>query len=127
MPRQELTEEVKADLKAIQLRNFIYPNRFYKSSDFKKLPKYFQIGTIVADKNEPQSHRLTKKEQKGSLAEQFLRDDQNKMFSKRKYEKLNEKSRRMGDKKLRLKMNKNKHRLANKFKSKDGNKKRGGK
>ena len=69
MPKQELTEELKADLRAIQLRNFIYPNRFYKSTDLKKLPKYFQIGTVVSDKNEPQNMRLTKKEQKGSIAE----------------------------------------------------------
>jgi hypothetical protein len=31
MPKVELTEELKADLKALQLRNFIYPNRFYKT------------------------------------------------------------------------------------------------
>ncbi len=41
MPQPEITDEVRADLKAIQLRNFIYPNRFYKSNDSKKLPKYF--------------------------------------------------------------------------------------
>ena len=38
MPKVELTEEIKADLKAIKLRNFIYPNRFYKSNDSNKLP-----------------------------------------------------------------------------------------
>jgi hypothetical protein len=37
----ELTEELKADLKALKLRNYIYPNRFYKTSDSKKLPKFF--------------------------------------------------------------------------------------
>ena len=39
MPRvTELTEEMKADLKALKLRNFIYPSRFYKTNDSKKLP-----------------------------------------------------------------------------------------
>ena len=75
MPKVELTEELKADLKALQLRNFIYPSRFYKTNDSKKLPQYFQIGTIVTDKNDMRTARLTKKEAKGSLAQQFLRDD----------------------------------------------------
>ena len=75
MPKVELTEELKADLKALQLRNFIYPSRFYKTNDSKKLPQYFQIGTIVTDKNDMRTERLTKKEAKGSLAQQFLRDD----------------------------------------------------
>lgn len=38
MPKVEMTEELKADLRALQLRNFIYPNRFYKTNDSKKLP-----------------------------------------------------------------------------------------
>ena len=41
MSKQELTEEVKRDLRTIQLRNLIYPNKFYKSNDSKKLPQYF--------------------------------------------------------------------------------------
>lgn len=41
MSRVELTEEVKADLRAIKLRNQIFKDRFYKSSDFKKLPEFF--------------------------------------------------------------------------------------
>jgi len=63
----------------------------------------------VEDKNAPLNHRLTNKEKKGSLAEQFLRDDEAKAFSKRKYEKINERLRRMGDKKKKLKINKKKH------------------
>lgn len=122
MPKQELTEEVKADLRAIQLRNFIYPNRFYKSTDLKKLPKYFQIGTVVADKNEPQNMRLTKKEQKGSIAEQFLREDNEKMFSKRKYEKVNDRLRRMGEKKRKFKINKIKAKAASRAKGKESGK-----
>lgn len=60
------------------------------------------------------TERLTKKEAKGSLAQQFLRDDEAKGFSKRKYEQTNERLRRMGEKKRRLKLGKAK----NKFKSK---------
>jgi hypothetical protein len=46
---------------------------------------------------------LTKKEKKKSLAEQFLADDQAENFSKKKYEGLSEKKRRVGLKKRVLK------------------------
>jgi hypothetical protein len=124
MPKVELTEELKADLKALKLRNFIYQNRFYKSNDSKQLPTYFQIGTIVTDKNDMRTERLTKKEAKGSLAEQFLKDDEARGFSKRKYEKVNERTRRMGEKKRRMKINREKYNRHNRFKTgrKDGKK-----
>lgn len=122
MPKVELTEELKADLKALKLRNFIYPNRFYKTNDSKKLPQYFQVGTIVTDKNDMRTERLTKKEAKGGLAQQFLKDDEARQFSKRKYEKVNDKLRRMGEKKKRMKINKERFKRANRFKS--GDKKR---
>ena len=41
MAKVELTEEIKADLQALKLRNMIYSNRFYKTNDSKKLPQYF--------------------------------------------------------------------------------------
>ena len=117
MPKVELTEELKADLRALKLRNYIYPNRFYKTPDSKNLPQYFQIGTVVTDKNDMRTERLTKKQAKGSLAEQFLKDDQAGGFSKRKYEMVNDRNRRMGDKKKNYKMNKAKFRRNNKFKA----------
>ena len=114
MPKVELTEELKADLRAIKLRNFIYPNRFYKANDTNKLPTYFQIGTIVTDKSDTRMDRLTKKEAKGSIAQQFLKDDEANNFSKRKYEKTNDRLRRMGNKKQQLKGFKAKNKFKNK-------------
>ena len=109
MKRVELTEELKADLRALRMRNQLFSDRFYKTNDSKKLPEYFQIGTIVDDPRNL-GGRLTKKERKGTLAQQFLGDDQANGFSKRKYEQLNEKKRRMGDKKKRITLNKKKSR-----------------
>jgi len=101
MKKVELTEEVKADLRAIKLRNQIFAKNHYKGNDYKKLPEYFQIGTVVDDSTYKGGNkdRLTKKQRKGTIAEQFLMDDQDNGFSKRKYESINEKKRRMGDKK----------------------------
>jgi hypothetical protein len=71
MPKVELTEEIKADLRAIKLRNQIFKDRFYKSSDSKKLPEYFQIGTVVDDPRAEggNSGRLTKKQRKSTIAQ----------------------------------------------------------
>ena len=62
MPKVELTDEIKNDLKAIMFRNQIFPKRFYKNNDSEKLPTYFQIGTIVDDTAGSKRDRLTKKE-----------------------------------------------------------------
>ena len=106
MERQELTEEVKADLRAIQLRDKIYTKRFYKANEHKKLPEFFQIGTIVDDPRIHGNHldrRKVTKAGAGSIARQFLEDDEAAGFSKRKYEGANERLRRMGEKKKALK------------------------
>ena len=112
MKKVELTDEVKADLRALKLRNQLFANRFYKTGDSKKLPEYFQIGTVVDDPRSlsGKTDRLTKKQRKGTIAQQFLKDDEAQGFSKRKYEGLNERKRRMGDKKKSIKMNKAKAR-----------------
>ena len=110
MAKVELTDEIKADLRAIRLRNQIFKDRFYKSSESKKLPEYFQIGTVVDDPKAMggRKDRLTKKQRKGTIAQQFLEEDEAMGFSKRKYESLNDKRRRMGTKKKSIKIAKNK-------------------
>lgn len=107
MPKVELTEELRNDLKAIKFRNQIFPKRFYKNNDSENLPKYFQIGTVVESGGVGNVRdRLKKKEQKRTIAQQFLMDDEAAQFSKRKYEMLNDKRRRMGIKKRDLLKNK---------------------
>ena len=52
------------------------------------MPEFFQIGTVVDDPRDigGKRDRLTKKERKGTLAQQFLMDDDAQGFSKRKFE-----------------------------------------
>lgn len=48
LPAPQMTDDMKRDLKLLQLRGTFDPKRFYKSSDHKKsLPKFFQVGTVV--------------------------------------------------------------------------------
>ena len=101
MPKQELTDEVKNDLRAIRYRNQIFPKRWYRNNDSEKLPEYFAIGTVV-NGGLGNTDKMTKKEARRSLAKQFLMDDEAVGFSKRKYEVMNDKRRRMGEKKKKL-------------------------
>lgn len=111
MPKVELTDEIKNDLKTIKFRNQIFPKRFYRGNDSANLPQYFQIGTVVDDG--PGRKKLTKNQSKKRIAQQFLLDDEAAGFSKRKYETINDKKRRMGLKKAQLK--KRKEKAASKF------------
>ena len=102
-----MTEELKADLRAIQYRDKIYTKRFYKKSEYKKLPQFFQIGTVVDDPrvhgNNIDRHKSKGKGGAGSIARQFLMDDDATGFSKRKYEEANSRLRRMGEKRSHMK------------------------
>ena len=97
MPKVELTDQLRNDLKAIKFRNQIFSKKFYKKNDSEKLPQYFQIATVIDDgvgfrKND-------KRVKASSIADQFLREDDAIGFSKKKYERINDKRRRMGVKK----------------------------
>lgn len=41
MKAKELTPELKNELRILKLRNFLNPSEFYKTTEFKKFPKYF--------------------------------------------------------------------------------------
>ena len=104
MAKVELTDEVKADLRALKFRNQIFPAKHYRTNDSKKLPEYFQIGTVVDDVRTAGNHMNKQKRKGASLAAQFLLDDDANGFSKRKYEEVNASKRRKGEKKRSLKL-----------------------
>lgn len=43
----ELTEETKNELELIRMRSALDPKRFYKRSEMKTLPKYFQVSVVL--------------------------------------------------------------------------------
>lgn len=43
MPAPEMNEELKNDLKIIQMRSTLDRTHYYKNTDWKQLPKYFQV------------------------------------------------------------------------------------
>lgn len=59
-----------------------------QSFDSGRLPKYFQMGTIVEGMGEYFSARMTKKERKQTLTEELLADIQLSQQRKRRFEAL---------------------------------------
>ncbi|XP_032073978.1 deoxynucleotidyltransferase terminal-interacting protein 2 isoform X2 [Thamnophis elegans] len=86
MKAPEMTEELKNDLKALQMRAAIDPKRFYKKNDRKGLPKYFQVGTIVDSPADFYHARIPKKERKKTIVDELLADSEFRRYNKRKYQ-----------------------------------------
>ncbi|XP_070602601.1 deoxynucleotidyltransferase terminal-interacting protein 2 isoform X2 [Erythrolamprus reginae] len=86
MKAPEMTEELKNDLKALQMRAAIDPKRFYKKNDRKGLPKYFQVGTIVDSPSDFYHARVPKKERKKTIVDELLADSEFRRYNKRKYQ-----------------------------------------
>ncbi|KAF5892714.1 deoxynucleotidyltransferase terminal-interacting protein 2, partial [Clarias magur] len=74
MRAPELTQELKNDLKALQMRSAMDPKRFYKKNDREALPKYFQVGTVVDNPIDFYHSRIPKKDRKRTMVEELLAD-----------------------------------------------------
>ena len=83
----ELTEDVKNDLKVLQMRNYLDPKRFYKANDNKLrkgIPnKDFQIGTVKEGLGEFFSHRMSRAERKQTFVDQILSDNTIRSYTRR--------------------------------------------
>merc|ERR1719268_314970 len=77
------------------------PKRFYKKSDNRDLPKYFQIGTVVDSPYDFYTDRVPKKARKRTMVDELLADAEFKKFNKRKYvEIIKDKERNSGKRKF---------------------------
>ncbi|KAK2389589.1 hypothetical protein P8452_27260 [Trifolium repens] len=104
MPAQTITPELQRDLKLQKLRGVMDPKLHYKRSDSnsKTLPKYFQIGTIVDSPLDYYTGRLTKRERKTSIAEEFLSDQKSSAYRKRKVREIEEQRQPGGNAKWKI-------------------------
>ncbi|KAG1955088.1 deoxynucleotidyltransferase terminal-interacting protein 2-like [Pimephales promelas] len=88
MKAPELTEELKNDLKAQQMRSAMDPKRFYKKNDRDGFPKYFQVGTVVDSPVDFYNSRIPKKQRKRTIVEELLADAEFRSYNKRKYQEI---------------------------------------
>ena len=85
MQKQDVNPELQNDLAILQLRKFLNPKSFFKSSENKNLPKYYQVGTIIEGGDDFVGGRLKKKEKKNSVIDLFLKEDGDLKFSRKRF------------------------------------------
>lgn len=105
LPAQEIDDQTKRDLRLLRLRAAYDPTRHYKSWGKGKFPKHFSVGTVIEGPGEfftgalvwlhargttRRTERLTRKERKGSLADQLLADQELTAARKKRFAKMQE-------------------------------------
>ena len=88
MPAVEYTPELRRDMRLLKLRGAYDPKRFYKTDDTSKLPKHFQVGTVIEGAQDFYSARLTKKERKRTLTEEVFADAEIKKLRNKRFAKI---------------------------------------
>ena len=68
------TEELKTDLAVIRNRSYLDPKRFYKNADKSRPNQIVQRGTVIEGPSEYYSSRLTKKQRRSNITEEFMND-----------------------------------------------------
>jgi hypothetical protein len=77
-----MTTQLAADIAVVRNRQYLNPNRFYKSSDLSKSKNpVIQVGTVIEGPTEYFASRLTKKERRTNIMDEFMKDS----FGKGKY------------------------------------------
>jgi hypothetical protein len=90
LPAGTITDEVKTDLRMLQLRSAFDPKKFYRKLDSTKFPKHFQFGTVVEGPTDFYAARLSRNERKQTLTEEIASDVHLTDIRKRRYNKMQE-------------------------------------
>jgi len=90
----DMTDERKRDFKIIGDRQYLDPKRFYKKDNRKKLPKFFQVGTVISAPIDYYSGRLTKKQRKQTLFDEVLSDIKTRTYIEKNWKKNRPKRRK---------------------------------
>lgn len=86
-----MTPQLKNDLRLLQMRNALDPSHHYKANDSKKLPRYFQVGRVVAGSADFYSGRIPRRQQKQTLVDELLDSDHFQTYHRKKYLELQSK------------------------------------
>lgn len=92
LPAQEITDDVKTDLRVLRLRSAFDPKQFYKKFDETKFPTNFQFGRVVESSADYYSGRLKNKERKRTMAEEIMSDPHLAHVRKKRYTAIQEKA-----------------------------------
>lgn len=86
-PDDKLRRETERDLLLLKHRAALDPKRHYKK-DRWQVPDRFAVGTIIDNKAEFFSSRLTNKQRKSTMLETLMGDDDTNKYFKRKYSEI---------------------------------------
>lgn len=86
-PNDHMKKQLQRDLLLIKHRAALDPKRHYKKDKWQ-VPDRFSIGTIMEDKTEFFSSRLTKKQRKSTILESLMADKDTDKYFKRKYSEI---------------------------------------
>lgn len=92
LPSQEITDEVKTELRVLRLRSTFDPKQFYKKFDETKFPSNFQFGRVVESAADFYSSRLTNKQRKRTMAEEIMSDPHLAHVRKKRYNAIQDKA-----------------------------------
>jgi hypothetical protein len=88
LPTQEITGQLKTDLRVLRLRSAFDPKQFYKKFDETKFPTQFHVGTVVEPAADFYSSRLTNKQRKSTMAEEIMHDPYLSSVRKKRYNRI---------------------------------------
>lgn len=91
MRAPQLTPQLKNDLRLLRMRNALDPAQHYKANDSNKPPRFFQVGRVVADSADFYSARIPRRQQKQTLVDELLANDQFQKYHRKKYLELQSK------------------------------------
>ncbi|KAL9646100.1 hypothetical protein ABK040_007978 [Willaertia magna] len=98
MPAPRMTPELKQELMAIKLKNAaesegkkLKKDKVIEEDELSKLPKYFQIGTIVDNPKEFYSDRVVKKKRQQSFLDELIQEDKETGYVTNRYHEIQDK------------------------------------
>ncbi|KAI3388435.1 hypothetical protein SNEBB_011014 [Seison nebaliae] len=87
-------EQLKMDYETIQMRQHLFPDKYYKSADRPEMPNYFQTGTVVDRPTDMFNERIPKKERCQTLTEEILKhSERTEQFHEKRSDELRRKER----------------------------------
>ncbi|CAK85109.1 unnamed protein product (macronuclear) [Paramecium tetraurelia] len=93
MKSQDQDETMKQEFLILKLKKYLDPKQPVKSSDFKTMPKYYQVGTYIDGMD---NYNIKKKKKNQSdLIDQFLEQDQEKQTTKNSFQKIQQRQQRI--------------------------------
>ncbi|XP_077986823.1 uncharacterized protein LOC144441159 [Glandiceps talaboti] len=110
MKAAEMTDELKNDLKVMQMRGTLDPKRFYKKNDVVGLPKFVQVGRVIEHAADFYHSRIPKKERKKTIVDELLADAEFRRYNKRKYAEVQEATKQRSGSRRHMKRMKKKNR-----------------